>query len=166
MDGSDDIAELAIAVLETCQKKRMMIATAESCTGGLVMACLTDIPGSSAVVERGFVTYSNEAKTEMLGVPAALIATQGAVSEPVARAMAKGALIRSRAGLSVAITGIAGPGGGTPAKPEGLVHFAVARKRTELLVHQRVEFGAIGRGNVRAAAVVHALRMLLDATKG
>ncbi|MEL6577498.1 MAG: CinA family protein, partial [Pseudomonadota bacterium] len=121
MDGSDKLADLAEGLLALCTKKQLMVCSAESCTGGLITAVLTDIPGSSAVVERGFVTYSNEAKTEMLGVPAALIAQQGAVSEPVARAMAKGALTRSRADLAVAVTGIAGPGGGSPAKPEGLV---------------------------------------------
>jgi nicotinamide-nucleotide amidase len=164
MDGSDDLEALAIAVLDVCRRRRMMVATAESCTGGLVAACLTDIPGSSSVVDRGFVTYSNEAKTEMLGVPAALIAQHGAVSEPVARAMAKGALTRSRAAVTIAITGIAGPGGATATKPEGLVHFATARKRGEV-THERIEFGAIGRGAVRAGAVAHALGMLLDAAE-
>lgn len=161
--GSDQIADLVVALLDLCRRKRLMIATAESCTGGLVTACLTDIPGSSAVVDRGFVVYSNEAKTEMLGVPAALITQHGAVSEPVARAMAKGALIRSRAHLAVAITGIAGPGG-SAVKPEGLVHFACAARRGTL-THQRIEYGAIGRGQVRAAAVAHALAMLIEAAK-
>ncbi len=141
-----------------------MVATAESCTGGLVAAALTDIPGSSDVVERGFVTYSNAAKTELLGVPADLIATHGAVSEPVARAMAEGALRASPADLAVAVTGIAGPGGGTPAKPEGLVHFGAAR-RGRATVHVRIEFGAIGRGQVRARSVDQALAMLLEAAK-
>jgi len=161
--GTEELALLAVELLEVCRKKRLMLATAESCTGGLVTACLTDIPGSSAAVDRGFVTYSNEAKTDMLGVPAALIAQHGAVSEPVARAMAKGALVRSRAHLAIAITGIAGPGG-SAVKPEGLVHFACATRRGGV-THERIEFGAIGRGAVRAGAVTHALRMLLEAAK-
>ncbi|MBK0397960.1 CinA family protein [Limibaculum sp. M0105] len=161
--GTEELAELAVELLDVCRKKRLMVATAESCTGGLVTACLTDIPGSSAAVDRGFVTYSNEAKTEMLGVPAALIAQHGAVSEPVARAMARGALARSRAHLVIAITGIAGPGG-SAVKPEGLVHFACATRRGDLN-HKRIEFGPIGRGAVRAAAVTHALRMLLEAAQ-
>ncbi|MEM6422794.1 MAG: nicotinamide-nucleotide amidohydrolase family protein, partial [Pseudomonadota bacterium] len=115
-----------------------------------------DIPGSSAVVERGYVSYANEAKTEMLGVPAALIHQHGAVSEPVARAMAKGALTRSRADLVVAVTGIAGPGGATATKPEGLVHFAWASRLGDVS-HQEIGFGAIGRGAVRAATVEYAL---------
>ena len=137
-----------------------MVATAESCTGGMVAAALTDIPGSSDVVERGFVTYSNEAKAEMIGVPMDLIIAHGAVSEPVARAMAEGALAHSRADLAVAITGIAGPGGGTAEKPEGLVHFACARtgRATE---HARIEFGAPGRDEVRRRSVMQALEMLL-----
>ena len=140
-----------------------MIATAESCTGGLVAGALTDIPGSSAVFERGFVTYSNDAKAELLGVPANLIAAHGAVSEPVARAMARGALTHSMASLSVAITGIAGPGGGTAEKPEGLVHFATAH-RDGAIRPQRIVFGAIGRDAVRARSVVNALSMLLEMT--
>src|SRR3982751_3041231 len=118
---------LARSLLDLCRSRKLTIATAESCTGGLVAAALTAIPGSSDVVDRGFVTYSNAAKTEMLGVPADLIATHGAVSEPVARAMAEGALSRSNADVAVAITGIAGPDGGSDAKPVGLVHLAAAR---------------------------------------
>jgi nicotinamide-nucleotide amidase len=142
-----------------------MLATAESCTGGMVAAALTDIPGASSVVERGFVTYSNAAKAESLGVAVALIEAHGAVSEPVARAMAAGALARSRADLAVAVTGIAGPGGGGAGKPEGLVHFATAR-RGGVPSHARVEFGAIGRDRVREAAVNQALEMLLAAAEG
>jgi nicotinamide-nucleotide amidase len=112
-----DLRERAAALLKAYEQRSLMIATAESCTGGLVAALLTEIAGSSAVVERGFVTYSNEAKTELVGVPADLIAAHGAVSEPVARAMAEGALAHSRAHVAVAITGIAGPGGATAAKP-------------------------------------------------
>lgn len=151
-------------MLEACESRGLMAVTAESCTGGMVAAALTDIPGSSAVVERGLVTYSNEAKTECLGVPAALIETHGAVSEPVARAMAEGALVHSRADLAVAITGIAGPGGGGAEKPEGLVHFATAR-RSGATRHRRREFGVLGRDRVRAAAVQEALAMLLAATE-
>jgi nicotinamide-nucleotide amidase len=163
MAGSETRA-LAAALLAQCEARGLTIATAESCTGGLVIAALTDIPGSSAVVERGFVTYSNAAKTELLGVPPELIAAHGAVSEPVARAMAEGALARSPANLAVAITGIAGPGGGTALKPEGLVHFACAR-RGRSTVHARAEFGAIGRDAVRRASVRKALEMLRDAAE-
>src|SRR6476661_4694589 len=115
-------------LLAGARAKGLTIASAESCTGGLIAGLLTEIPGSSDVVERGFVTYSNAAKTEQLGVPADLIATHGAVSEAVARAMAEGAIAQSRADLAVSVTGVAGPGGGTPGKPVGLVHVAVARR--------------------------------------
>lgn len=141
-----------------------MVVTAESCTGGMVAAALTDIAGSSDVVERGFVTYSNEAKAECLGVPLPLIERHGAVSEPVARAMADGALAQSRAQVAVSVTGIAGPGGGTAEKPEGLVHFACARRGTAT-AHHRAEFGALGRAAVRQASVVQALEMLLSAAE-
>lgn len=158
--GSDELRALAAEVLAACEARGLMVATAESCTGGMVAAALTDIPGSSTVVERGFVTYSNAAKAEMLGVPIALTDDPGAVSEPVARAMAEGALMRSRASLAVAITGVAGPGGGTASKPEGLVHFACARRGGKT-THERIEFGALGRDQVRAASVRQALKMLL-----
>jgi nicotinamide-nucleotide amidase len=151
-------------VLETCRAAGLILATAESCTGGMVAAALTDVPGSSAVVERGFVTYSNAAKTELLGVAADLIARHGAVSEPVARAMAEGALAASLADIAVAVTGIAGPGGGTAAKPEGLVHFACARRGRQTR-HARVEFGALGRAEVRARSVAQALAMLHTAAR-
>lgn len=135
-----------------------MIATAESCTGGMVAVALTDIPGSSAVVERGFVTYTNRAKEEMLGVRAATLAAHGAVSEEVAQEMAEGALVHSGARLAVSITGIAGPGG-SEFKPEGRVCFGLAQTdhttRTET-----VDFGALGRGKVREAARDHALALL------
>ena len=155
-----DFETLATAVLDSCRKRGLMLATAESCTGGLVAATLVDIPGSSAVVERGFVTYSNAAKSELLGVPSATIETFGAVSEETARAMAEGALERAPVDIAVAITGVAGPGGGTPDKPEGLVHFACAGKGLET-VHDRIEFGAIGRGHVRSRSAQHALEMVL-----
>ena len=141
-----------------------MIATAESCTGGMVAAALTDIAGSSAVVDRGFVTYSNSAKKEMLGVQQSTLDAYGAVSEEIAREMALGAVARSDAALSVSITGIAGPGG-SEHKPEGRVCFAVAHQ--DAVLCETVEFGALGRDNVRAAARDHALTLLLkqlDAT--
>ncbi|MEM7743500.1 MAG: CinA family protein [Pseudomonadota bacterium] len=158
MAGSE-IERCAVEVLEACKAANLMTVTAESCTGGMVSAALTDIPGSSAVVERGFVTYSNEAKASVLGVPMTLIVEHGAVSEQVARAMAEGALSNSRAQLAVSITGVAGPGGGTIEKPEGLVHFACARVG-RAIVHARVEFGALGRAEVRYRSVIRALSML------
>jgi nicotinamide-nucleotide amidase len=137
----------------------LMLATAESCTGGLVAGLLTSIAGSSAVVERGFVTYSNEAKAEMLGVPMALIDQHGAVSEQVAREMAEGALRHSRTNIAVSVTGIAGPGGGSKDKPVGLVHFACARK--DMVTHHvRMEYGDLGRDEIRLAAVGTALAMI------
>lgn len=148
-------------VLTLAKTKGVMIATAESCTGGLLMAVLTEIAGSSAVVERGFITYSNEAKTEMLGVPADLIVEHGAVSEPVAAAMASGALRQSRATLTVSITGVAGPGATGP-KPEGRVCFGLASDGAEVKT-TTVEFGPLGRENVRTAAAHYALTLLKDA---
>ena len=165
MAGSELLRTLAAQVLQACAARGWMLATAESCTGGMVAAALTDIPGSSSVVERGFVTYSDAAKAECLGVPTALIEADGAVSEAVARAMATGALAHSRADLAVSITGIAGPGGGSAEKPEGLVHFACARQGG-VITHARVEFGALGRDQVRAASVQQALEMLLAAALG
>ncbi|MFK7938191.1 MAG: CinA family protein [Roseovarius sp.] len=148
-------------VLDKARAKAVRIATAESCTGGMVAAALTDIPGSSAVVDCGFVTYSNAAKQHMLGVSSATLDAVGAVSEAVAREMAQGALAQSQADLSVAITGIAGPGG-SEHKPEGRVCFAVARTGAEP-ISETVEFGAIGRDNVRTASREHALLLLLHA---
>ncbi|WP_435258979.1 CinA family protein [Thioclava sp. FR2] len=150
----------AAAVLELARRKGWKIVTAESCTGGLISAALTDIPGSSDVVDRGFVTYSNDAKVAMLGILPQTLVNHGAVSEEIAREMAVGALIRSKANVSVAVTGIAGPGG-SEFKPEGRVCFGVAtvdQCRTET-----VEFGAIGRRMVRAATVEHALNLLANA---
>ena len=149
---------LGVRVLDLAKAQGVMIATAESCTGGLVAGLLTEVAGSSAVVERGFVTYSNEAKNELIGVPMDLIVANGAVSEPVARAMAKGALTHSRAQLSVAITGIAGPGGGTDTKPVGLVQFATARNGLVEATEKR--FGDLGRAGIRRAAIVAALELL------
>lgn len=151
----------ARALLEVCRAKELTVATAESCTGGLVAAALTAIAGSSDVVERGFVTYSNDAKHEMLGVPKDTLIAFGAVSEETACAMAQGALAHSPADLCVSITGIAGPGGGSPAKPVGLVHFAAVSRGGQAL-HRRVEYGAIGRDAVRAKSVLQALAMLRE----
>ena len=158
MSFSPALVARASALLKLYEEEGLRIATAESCTGGLVAALLTEVPGSSAVVERGFVIYSNEAKTEMLGVPADLIARHGAVSVAVARAMAEGALARSRADVSVAVTGIAGPGGGTATKPVGLVHFALARQGNTTVLERR--YGDPGRSIVRGKAVEDALDLL------
>lgn len=155
----DALVAQAAALLDACREAGLMIATAESCTGGLIAAVLTEVPGSSAVVERGFVTYSNRAKSEAIGVPADLIAAHGAVSEPVARAMVAGALTHSAADLAVAVTGIAGPGGGSPEKPVGLVHIAAAR-RDGTVVHRECRFGDLGRSPVRRRTVEVALSLL------
>ena len=154
-----EITEAARALLETCRARGLRIAAAESCTGGLIAAALTAIPGSSDVFERGFVTYSNEAKCEMLGVPAALIAEHGAVSAEVAHAMAEGALAHSRADVAVAVTGVAGPGGGSEAKPVGLVHI-VATRRGGARLHEECRFGDVGRDAVRVGSVLRALDLL------
>jgi nicotinamide-nucleotide amidase len=156
-----DLEARATDLIRRAAAAGLTIATAESCTGGLVAALLTEIPGSSAVVDRGFVTYSNEAKQQMLGVEAALLTEFGAVSEPVARAMAAGALGRSGAMISVAITGIAGPGGGSVEKPVGLVHFACGSPLGVRTVEKR--FGDLGRRGVRAASVSVALGLLEEA---
>jgi nicotinamide-nucleotide amidase len=146
-----------------CLRRAAWLATAESCTGGLIAKCLTDVPGSSAWFERGFVTYSNRAKTEQLGVPAALVGRHGAVSEPVARAMARGALHHSPAGLAVAVTGIAGPDGGTADKPVGTVWIAWARRRGRGVEVRARRFRFRGsRDEVRRRAAAAALRGLLD----
>jgi nicotinamide-nucleotide amidase len=156
-----DAANAAREVLDLCRAKGLTIATAESCTGGLVAAALTSIAGSSAVVDRGFVTYSNDAKETMLGVPRDTIARFGAVSEQTARAMAAGALAHSPANLAVAVTGVAGPGGGTFEKPGGLVHFACALRGGDVN-HQRIEYGDVGRANVRHKSLLQALEMLRE----
>lgn len=155
----DELVMMARLLLADAEERRLRITTAESCTGGLVAGLLTDIPGSSSVFERGFVTYSNRAKQEMLGVPGDLIADCGAVSEPVARAMAEGALREAHAHISVAITGVAGPGGGTAMKPVGLVHLAAAREN-RALIHVACRFGDIGRTQIRLAAVETALGLI------
>ena len=158
----DELLLRAAALLDLCRARHLHIATAESCTGGLIAALLTEIAGSSDVFERGFVTYSNAAKTELLGVEVGMIAAHGAVSEQVARAMAEGAVANSAAELAVAVTGIAGPGGGCAEKPVGLVHIAVAR-RGGAVAHRRCEFGDIGRAQVRTATIAVALEMLTAA---
>ena len=148
----------AEALLAACRTAGLRIVTAESCTGGLIAGLLTEIPGSSDVVERGMVVYSNAAKSAQLGVPAALIATHGAVSEPVARAMAEGALVHAEADLSIAVTGVAGPGGGSAEKPVGLVHFASARRGHPTLHEQRIFPG--DRAEIRLASVAFGVHLL------
>jgi nicotinamide-nucleotide amidase len=160
---TSDLVPRAAALIRAYTEAGRRIATAESCTGGLVAGLLTEIAGSSLVVERGFVTYSNEAKSELLGVPAETIAAHGAVSEPVARAMAEGALAHSHADVAVAITGVAGPGGGTAQKPVGLVHFALAAKGAPTRLLER-RYGDLGRAAVRGKAVADALGLLEDAS--
>ncbi len=155
----EDCAHLAKDVLQACKAFKLKLATAESCTGGLIAAYLTDIAGSSTVVERGFVTYSNEAKNEMLGVPMELIDQHGAVSKEVSRAMAEGAVKRSLADIAVSVTGISGPGGGTEAKPVGLVHMAVARQDWETIHEEHIFEG--NRDNVRHKTVAMALRLVV-----
>lgn len=156
---------LSRSLLDLCRMRKLKIATAESCTGGLVAAALTEVPGSSDVVDRGFVTYSNEAKHAMIGVETAKLETFGAVSKEVAIAMAFGALEYADVDLAVAITGIAGPGGATPGKPVGLVHFAVAA-RDGRITHREQRFGAVGRANVRHQSVIEALKMLIEMARG
>ncbi len=157
-----DIMDSARQLVEGYRSAGLKLATAESCTGGLIAACLTEIPGSSAVVERGFVTYSNEAKQDMLNVDAAILAQHGAVSEPVARAMALGALARSRADVAISVTGIAGPDGGSVEKPVGLVFLCCVRRGCNPVVHRGL-FEAQPRSGVRMAALRTALDMLRKA---
>ncbi len=159
----DTLVREAATLLAACRERGLKLATAESCTGGLIAAALTEVPGSSDVFERGFVTYSNQAKTEMLGVSNALIEKYGAVSAEVARAMAEGALRNSRASIAVSVTGVAGPGGGTAVKPVGLVHFGAARKGGQLL-HREKRFGDLGRRQIRLASVAEAFALARDLT--
>jgi len=154
-----ELRAAATRVLDACRARKWKVATAESCTGGLVAGALTEIAGSSDVVDRGFVTYSNEAKQAMLDVPADTLTRFGAVSRETAEAMAQGALAHADADLAVSITGIAGPGGGSPEKPVGLVHFAAAT-RGGRLIHHEARYGDIGRGEVRRRSVLQALAML------
>jgi len=160
---SATVYELAEEALRLARGAGLTIATVESCTGGLVAGALTEVPGSSDVVDRGFVTYSNAAKTALVGVPAELIAARGAVSEEVAVAMAEGALAAAGVGLTVAITGVAGPGGGSADKPVGLVHFAAARAGRPTL-HRERRFGDLGRAEIRRRSVIEALEMLQEAS--
>jgi nicotinamide-nucleotide amidase len=156
-----EIQAAATALLDLCKAKKLMVATAESCTGGLVAGALTDIAGSSAVVDRGFVTYTNAAKHQMLGVSSDTLDKFGAVSRETAEAMARGALDHADADLAVAITGVAGPGGGSSEKPVGLVHFAAAT-RGGALIHRERRYGDIGRAEVRRLSVLEALAMLSE----
>ncbi len=156
---SDRLINLALLVSDDARQKRLRIVTAESCTGGLLAGLLTDLAGSSDIFDRGYVTYSNHAKKDVLGVPGDLLADFGAVSEAVARSMAEGALEASRANISVSITGIAGPGGGTAMKPVGTVHIACARENRAIL-HEVYQFGDIGRSAVREETIYAALGLL------
>jgi nicotinamide-nucleotide amidase len=158
----EDIDQLARRVLDLARAAGLTLATVESCTGGLVTGALTAVPGSSDVVDRGFVTYSNAAKTALVGVEAGLIEAHGAVSEPVARAMAEGGVRVGGVDVAVAVTGVAGPGGGSVEKPVGLVHFAVARtgRQTD---HREMRFGDVGREAVRLESVRVALGMVVEA---
>jgi nicotinamide-nucleotide amidase len=155
-----EVRAAAERVLDLCRARSLKVTTAESCTGGLVAGALTDIAGSSDVVDSGFVTYSNQAKESMVGVPATILAAHGAVSREAAEAMAQGALGRTGVDLSVAITGIAGPGGGSAEKPVGLVHFAAARAGKVL--HREKRFGDLGRSEVRRRSVLVALELLTE----
>ncbi len=155
--------EPAARLVALCRARGVTVATAESCTGGMIAAAITAIPGSSAVLDRGFVTYSNAAKTEMLGVPADLIEAVGAVSEAVAGRMAEGAIERAGVDIAVSVTGIAGPDGGTAEKPVGTVWFGLANRRGEVLAHYKIFPG--DRAAIRAAATAHALTLLLGAVE-
>lgn len=156
-----DITDSAEKIIRDFTAARLMVSTAESCTGGLIAGALTEIAGSSAIVDRGFVTYTNTAKMEMLGVQEATLARYGAVSEETARQMVHGALFRSRAAIAVAVTGVAGPGGGSVEKPVGLVHLA-AKSRSGDLIHRKMLYGDIGRDQVRLATVRMALEMIAE----
>ncbi|MGO7337949.1 CinA family protein [Rhizobium leguminosarum] len=155
----DDILSAAETIIRDFTAAGLMVSTAESCTGGLIAGALTEISGSSAVVDRGFVTYTNSAKIEMLGVQPETLLRFGAVSEETARQMVHGALFRSRAEIAVAVTGIAGPGGGSAEKPVGLVHLT-ARSRAGTLIHRKMLYGDIGRSEVRLATIRTALEMV------
>jgi len=158
---SASLSARASELIDLCRRKTLLIAAAESCTGGLISGLLTSIPGSSDVFDSGFVTYSNRAKTRLLGVPAELISTHGAVSGEVALAMAEGALANSAASISVAVTGVAGPGGGTVSKPIGLVHLAAVR-RNMAPITRSLSLGDIGRNEVRMQTVEEAVAMIYE----
>ena len=157
----DDVTQAAATLIKLCIERKLTIATAESCTGGLVAGALTEIAGSSAVLDRGFVTYSNDAKQQMLGVTTETLRDYGAVSRQTAEAMALGALAQAKTDLAVSITGIAGPGGGSAGKPVGLVHFSAAA-RDGTTMHAAKRYGDIGRAEVRHHSVLQALDMLLE----
>lgn len=152
---------IALLLSEELREQKLRLVTAESCTGGLLAALLTEISGSSAYIDRAFVTYTNRSKQEMLGVPGDVLADYGAVSEPVARLMVQGALENSRANIAIAITGVAGPTGGTPLKPVGTVHLACLRENRSL-IHEVRNYGNIGRNEVRLASVETALEMIKE----
>jgi nicotinamide-nucleotide amidase len=154
----DELRAQATKILDACRRRKLKLALAESCTGGLIGAALTEIPGSSDVLDRGYVTYSNKAKATMLGVSTETLHKFGAVSAETVRAMAEGALAKSGADVTVAVTGVAGPGGGSPDKPVGLVHFAAARRGKTL--HKEIRFGDLGRGEVRRRSVLTAFELL------
>lgn len=160
-----EVGELVDRFLKACFRHRILATTAESCTGGLIVAAMTDIPGSSSMVDRGFVTYSNAAKTEMLGVSPVTLDAHGAVSAETAREMAAGALARSHAGIALAVTGIAGPDGGSAEKPVGLVWFGLAVTGKPVVTEKRV-FVNRGRDHIRRSTVIHALEMGLEALEG
>ncbi len=157
-----EMGDLADRFLKACAARKILVATAESCTGGMIIALLTDIPGSSSMVDRGFVTYSNDAKMEMLGVSAETIEAHGAVSEETAREMAEGALEHAHAGIALAVTGIAGPDGGSAEKPVGLVWFGVAVEGRPVIAEKRL-FVNLGRDYIRRETVRHAFEMGLEA---
>ena len=161
----DDIVEAAKRLLDICKRKNLILATAESCTAGLVAGTLAEVPGISSMLDRGFITYSNQAKQDMLGVSAATLQKHGAVSRETAQEMARGALSHAPVDLAVSVTGIAGPDGGSAEKPVGLVHFAVA-SRSGQLIHAEKRFGNIGRPEVRKQSVLQAFRMLHDVAEG
>jgi nicotinamide-nucleotide amidase len=157
-----EIEELATRIITEFTSRGLMVSTAESCTGGLIAGALTEIAGSSAVVDRGFVTYTNDAKIDLIGVAPDTLAAFGAVSKETALQMAHRALYRSRASVSVAVTGVAGPGGGSAEKPVGLVHLS-AQSRAGIILHREMRYGDIGRSAVRLATVKTALEMLIEA---
>ncbi|KEQ03435.1 CinA family protein [Pseudorhizobium pelagicum] len=159
-----EIETQAAGLIAHFRERQLMLATAESCTGGLIAGALTEISGSSAVVDRGFVTYTNQAKMDLLGVLPATLDQFGAVSRETALQMVRGALYRSKADVALAVTGIAGPGGGSAEKPVGLVHLAAA-SRSGRMIHREMRYGAIGRGAVRIATVATALEMLMEAAQ-
>ncbi|MBV9347602.1 MAG: CinA family protein [Pseudolabrys sp.] len=161
----DDIVEAAKRLLAICKRKNLLVGTAESCTAGLVAGTLTEIPGVSSILDRGFITYSNEAKHEMLGVSRDILKTKGAVSPEVAEAMVRGVLGHSHVHLAVSVTGIAGPDGGSPEKPVGLVFFGAGTRGGKLITAEK-RYGDIGRDKVRKQSVLQAFRMLHELAEG